>query len=430
MLGFYRDPRTLLSFGWFFFLLFGWYCARPVRESLATVVPESQLKWVMSATFLLMLAVTPVYGWMAQRLGRRSLFTLTYVVFVVTFGWFAWYFGRELPSSTRMAGDRTELVLSIGAYYVWASFFSLFSVSCFWSFLVDVFSTEEAKQHFGRIAAGGTLGSILASTLAVGWAKQIGNGGLLAITTAALGVGGILAIALDLATPRLSRPADPLESKQHWTDLFRSFRSLATNPYLLSIALFLFVGTAVDIVLYYDVNGLMKQVADVDQRTSLFARFNLYSNLAIVLMQTLVTPWTLRRLGVTGILVGVPLVYATCFGLLGFINTLAIAFAVGILIRVLWLSLVAPAREVLFTSVPREEKYSTKNLIDTVFVRGGGVVPGFIIEPARRSLGSMELLLWCTIPFALLASLLGAYLGRMNQRGSLHRPGEQQGDSR
>jgi AAA family ATP:ADP antiporter len=305
---------------------------------------------------------------MAQRFSRRTLFVVTYILFVAAFGWFAW----KLPSDQASLESSREM---IGYYYVWASFFSLFSVSCFWSLLVDVFSTEEAKQHFGRIAAGGTAGSILASILATGWSKQIGNNGLLVITSSSLVIGGVLAIALD----RLARPASPdsktPKSSGSWRELLTAFHGLARSRYLFAIALFLFVGTAVDIVLYYDVNGLMKQVSDIDRRTSLFASFNLYSNLAILVIQPIVTPWCLRRLGVPMVLVAVPLVYAACFGLLGAMNTLALAFGVGILIRVLWLSLVAPAREVLFTSVAREEKYSTKNLIDTVFVRGGASFP-------------------------------------------------------
>ncbi len=36
-----------------------------------------------------------------------------------------------------------------------------------------------------------------------------------------------------------------------------------------------------------------------------------------------------------------------------------------------------PAREMLFTVVPREEKYKAKNVIDTVVYRGGDAVSGW-----------------------------------------------------
>ncbi|MBY0588604.1 MFS transporter [bacterium] len=409
----YVDRRTLISFAWFFFLLFGWYCARPVRESLATMVPESQLKWVMSATFALMLIVTPIYGWIARQLTRRTLYLMSYSIFLIAFSWFAW----SLPTDAAQAEQSTLL---IGCFYVWASFFSLFSVSCFWSFLVDVFTTGEAKVTFGRIAAGGTAGSILASLVAINLSKQIGNRGLLMVTAGSLMISAILVLLLDIVCePARWTRTDVVRANSSWRDLFTAFRSLTTSPYLLGIAIFLFVGTAIDIVLYFDVNSLMKGISDVHRRTSLFASFNLYSSIAIVAGQWLITPWCLRHLGITYILVGVPLVYAISFGTLGMFNTLAVAFSVGILIRVLWLSLVAPAREVLFTSVSREDKFATKNLIDTVFVRGGGVFPGFLIEPGKAWLGSMDRVLFAAIPFALLAAGLGAYLGRLH-RQSLH----------
>ncbi len=163
----------------------------------------------MSGTFLVMLVATPIYAWMAQRFSRRTLFVVTYVLFVAAFGWFAW----NLPSDLESLRSSQAM---IGYYYVWASFFSLFSVSCFWSLLVDVFSTEEGKEHFGRIAAGGTAGSILASILAAGWSKQIGNNGLLAITTISLVIGGVLAVLLDRFASRSRgrrvRPRDRGES--------------------------------------------------------------------------------------------------------------------------------------------------------------------------------------------------------------------------
>jgi AAA family ATP:ADP antiporter len=363
----------------------------------------------MSATFILMLIVTPIYGGLARRVARKTLFLITYLVFITLFGWFAW----SLPADLARLKESPTF---IGVFYIWASFFSLFSVSCFWSFLVDVFSTAEAKSSFGSITASGTAGSILASLVAINLSNRLGHSGLLAITAVSLGICAVMAVVLDRQSRDLPPTTQPSSPEISWRDFFIAFRSLATSPYLIAIAMFLFVGTAIDIVLYYDVNGLMKSIPDVQQRTSLFAKFNLYSSLAIALTQGLLTAWFLRHGGVSAVLIGVPLVYALSFAVLGSVNSITVAFAVGILIRVLWLSLVAPSREILFTRVPREDKYATKNLIDTVFVRGGGVLPGFIIEPAKLWTGSIERVLWGTIPFALLAAGLGAYLGRLHRQ--------------
>ena len=43
-------------------------------------------------------------------------------------------------------------------FFVWVSVFNLFAVSVFWSFMADVFASEQGKRLFGFIAAGGTAG--------------------------------------------------------------------------------------------------------------------------------------------------------------------------------------------------------------------------------------------------------------------------------
>ena len=44
------------------------------------------------------------------------------------------------------------------AFFLWVTVFNVFSVSVFWSFMADVFATEEARKYYGYIGAAGTLG--------------------------------------------------------------------------------------------------------------------------------------------------------------------------------------------------------------------------------------------------------------------------------
>jgi AAA family ATP:ADP antiporter len=50
-------------------------------------------------------------------------------------------------------------------FYIWAAVFNLFVVSVFWGFLADVFNSEQSRRLFGFIAAGGTIGGIVGSSL-------------------------------------------------------------------------------------------------------------------------------------------------------------------------------------------------------------------------------------------------------------------------
>src|SRR5258707_8530838 len=65
------------------------------------------------------------------------------------------------------------------AFYVWTSVFSLFVVSVFWAFMVDIFSTEQGKRLFGFISVGGTLGAIVGAAITATLVRSIGSLNLL-----------------------------------------------------------------------------------------------------------------------------------------------------------------------------------------------------------------------------------------------------------
>jgi ATP/ADP translocase len=46
--------------------------------------------------------------------------------------------------------------------------FSLFAVAVFWSFMADLFDSEQGKRLFGFIGAGGTAGSLLGPVITIG----------------------------------------------------------------------------------------------------------------------------------------------------------------------------------------------------------------------------------------------------------------------
>ena len=58
-----QEVRALLwSFAYFFCLLAGYYVLRPVRDEMGLASGIKNLPWLFTATFIVMLAVVPVYG--------------------------------------------------------------------------------------------------------------------------------------------------------------------------------------------------------------------------------------------------------------------------------------------------------------------------------------------------------------------------------
>jgi AAA family ATP:ADP antiporter len=75
-----------------------------------------------------------------------------------------------------------------------------------------------------------------------------------------------------------------------------------------------------------------------------------------------------------------------------------------------------PAREILFTSVAREEKYKAKNLIDTVVFRGGDVVWSWTFAAMAALTGSALAVAGCAIPIMAGWAGLALWLGRKQER--------------
>ena len=120
---------------------------RPVRDSLAVGIGAEALRWAFTAIFAAMIALVPVFGWLASRLPRARLLPAVY-------GFFA----------LNLLGFTLELHPVV--FFVWLSVFNLFVVSVFWSFMSDIFDSRQAARLYGPIAAGGSCGAIAGPLIA------------------------------------------------------------------------------------------------------------------------------------------------------------------------------------------------------------------------------------------------------------------------
>jgi len=71
-----------------------------------------------------------------------------------------------------------------------------------------------------------------------------------------------------------------------------------------------------------------------------------------------------------------------------------------------------PAREVLFTVVPREDKYKAKAFIDTVTLRGADVAFGWLFAGLVGVGLALPTIILSAVPAAALWTWLGHRLGR------------------
>ena len=74
-----------------------------------------------------------------------------------------------------------------------------------------------------------------------------------------------------------------------------------------------------------------------------------------------------------------------------------------------------PDRQVLFTVVPREDKYKSKNFIDTVVYRGGDAVSGWAFA-GLSSLGlGLSAIAFIAVPISAVWMITGFILGKKQE---------------
>src|SRR6201998_3732033 len=148
---------ALWSFAYFFMLLAGYYVLRPLRDQMGIAGGVRNLPWLFTATFVTLIVAQPLYGALVAKLPRARFIPLVYHFFVANLALF-W------------------LLLTLGVapvvmarvFFVWVSVFNLFAVAVFWSFMADLFDSEQGKRLFGFIGAGGTAGSLLCPAITIG----------------------------------------------------------------------------------------------------------------------------------------------------------------------------------------------------------------------------------------------------------------------
>lgn len=132
--------------------------------------------------------------------------------------------------------------------------------------------------------------------------------------------------------------------------------------------------------------------------------------------QLFLTSRLAARLGVRFLMAAVPLAMALAFLVLAIHPVFAVLAGAMILRRVGEYALVKPGREMLFTAVPPEDKYKTKNVIDTVVYRAGDAASGWV-KAGIDALGhGVALIALLGALCALAAAALGYGLGRQADR--------------
>lgn len=381
----------------FFAVLASYYVLRPVRDAFVLDGDPNFVVWLFTATFVLMLAIAPPWGAAVARWPRDKLVPLAYRAMIAQLVLFA---------AVISAGAPTTIVSKV--FYVWVSMYNLFVVSVFWSLCADIARPEQGRRLFGMIAAGGTIGALTGPALTKFLAEHVSISTLLLISaaflelavwisrglaradralqarraaeataTAEAAASAASSLPVAQALPATAVPSAPATAttaadRAIGGSPFAGLTRVIRSPYLSGIGLYMiFTATLATFVYFTQLPIVKEALPDRVSRTVFYAEIELWSSLITLFVQLLVTARVLRWLGVGVVLALLPLAQSTGAIWLATAPTLAVVAVVSPVGRALTHSLARPSRELLFTAVAREDKFKSKNVIDTFAYRLG-----------------------------------------------------------
>ena len=321
---------------------------------------ELTLQVLFTCTFLIMLALQPVYGALVSRYPRRVFLPVVYGFFIVTLLLFHAAFDSGMPGRGM-------------AFFLWITVFNLFAVAVFWSFMADVYDNAEARRYYGYIGAAGTLGAIAGPMLTRVLVERIGIANLMLVSAGflLLCIGCLLRLRRYAVQREAARQLASGEVPMGGTVL-AGLRLVAREPLLRWMAVLTVFGVGVGTLLYNEQAAIVRQFyPDPERATAFYANIDLAVNGLTLFVQLLVTRALLSRFGIGPALLIPGVAIIAGYAALAASPLPLLVAVVQVVTRASEFSLAKPARETVYTRVAREWRYKAGAAIDTVIYRGG-----------------------------------------------------------
>ncbi|MGH7397791.1 MAG: hypothetical protein ACRELW_09650 [Candidatus Rokuibacteriota bacterium] len=204
---------------------------------------------------------------------------------------------------------------------------------------------------------------------------------------------------------------------------WEGFQAVVRSPYLLAIGAYVLILAVMATFVYFTRLQMVAALGtSLDMRTATFARIDMITQVATLVLQAIVTGHLMKRLGVSVTLALLPITVALGFIGLAIIGSVAALIAFEATFRAVQRGIMRPARETLFTIVPRADRYKSKAFIDTFVYRGGDVI-GAQTEGLLGRLGmGLAALASLALPLAMVWMALGLWLGHAQRERAAREP--------
>ncbi len=402
------------SFAYFFCVLSSYYILRPIRETMAVGSGPDTIPYLFMGTFAAMMVATPIFGWVTSRYPRRTFLPWVNLFFVSNILIFWFLFSKYID-------DGANHIWLGRAFFVWLSVFNLFVVSVFWSFMADIYTREQGRRLFGFITAGGSIGALIGAAATSALVVEIGFQNLfpIAATILVLPVLCIHKLRHWVAHEHEAEiDATVVSSKPLGGSPFSGITHIFGSHYFLGIVACSIIASLLGTSLYIFAAQMVEgAISGTNERTEFFSNINSWTNLFALLGQMFFVKQVVMRFGIGRSLAVQPIVSIAGFILLAIDPVLGIVAFLTIARRALGFSFSKPTTDMLYSVVTLEEKYKTKNFIDTAVYRFGDIIGAWSVK-ILMGLGVAGVSV-AMLPFAAVWFVISLWLGRDYKRQAL-----------
>ena len=403
-----REVKAVIfSFLFVVVLMTAYYILRPVRDAMASDWTDAEVSWLWTLNFFISTVIVALYGMAVSKFRFRLLVPTMYSIFAGSFVMF------YLLGS--ISDDRT---LIDKAFYVWVSVFSLFNISVFWSFMSELFSKEQSGRLFGIIAVGASVGGLIGPSITAFFSVSIGTDNLMLIASMMLLIPIPIIFYLQSKATDLNNEKLDLTPTSHpiGGNPIAGFKMLFSNPYLMSIALFIFLYTGISSFVYFELKNLLSDLSR-PERSAIWAQMDLAVNILSISIGLFATGRIVGKFGMPVTIAMVPVMVCVGLLILAISPLLGVVMILQIIRRAGNYGMTRPAREMLFTLVDRETRFKAKPVIDIVAYRGSDMLMAWLFTGLTQGLGlGLAAVAGVGAGIAALWSLVGIYLGRWFER--------------
>ena len=369
---------------------------------MAAQIGTSDLTYFLLIVVLVMLLANPIYSLIVSRVKESRLVTYIYGFFILNL--FLYAFINNLYPNNYAVGV---------SFYIWYNVFNFFVVSVFWAKTVNSFQTDDSKKYFGIISAFGSAGAWLGSQSVLIFLADLP---VVAMLCASVGL--ILGIVLSRLLNSVSSDIIKKENSNFFTEISEQFIQIKSNKLVRQLLIYAFLWTCLATSLYFfSLEIINKYSTDVVEQRKIFSLADSVVTPISFFTQLFLTRFFLENkfFGIKFALIAYGILFTVAFfAISGYMANILLSSS-GVILFIILSAVMRPfeyavnkpARESVYTTLEKSEKYKSTVFIDTFTNRFGDASGGLLFN-ALIVLGlSLSLAPIAIIPLAIYLSMQG-----------------------